>query len=388
MCGIFGCYAPNIKISADKAVQSIAHRGPDDAGFLEANGLTLGHRRLSILDLSPNGHQPMLSEDGRYAIVYNGEIYNHWDIRAGLEGKYTFRSTSDTETLLYGFIEYGKAVLNRLNGIFAFAIFDQKDNRLFIARDQLGIKPLYYYWDGATFAFCSEIKGLIQLEQVDRSLRPEAFVNYLHFLWSPGEMTPLKHVQKLLPAHYLSLELEKLPPQLSPARYYDIPFDGNYSHQSEATLTDELEERLLRAVERQLLSDVPVGFFLSGGLDSSLLVALAKKLRPDQRWQCFTIDTTGMEEAEGFVSDLRYARQVASHLDVRLEVVDAWPDIPEFFDTMVWHLDEPQADPAPLNVLKICERARAMGYKVLIGGAAGDDLFSGYRRHQALRWEP
>ncbi|MCB0599209.1 MAG: asparagine synthase (glutamine-hydrolyzing) [Lewinellaceae bacterium] len=388
MCGIFGCYAPNIKISADKAVQSIAHRGPDDAGFLEANGLTLGHRRLSILDLSPNGHQPMLSEDGRFAIVYNGEIYNHWDIRTALEGKYDFRSTSDTETLLYGFIEYGEAVLNKLNGIFAFAIFDRKTNRLFIARDQMGIKPLYYYWDGATFAFCSEIKGLIQLEQVDRSLRPEAFVNYLHFLWSPGEMTPLKYVQKLLPGHYLDLQLEELPAKLAPTRYYDIPFNGNYSAQSEAALTDELEERLLRAVGRQLLSDVPVGFFLSGGLDSSLLVAMAKKLHPEQRWQCFTIDTSGMEEAEGFVSDLHYARKVASHLDVQLEVVDAWPDIPEFFDAMVWHLDEPQADPAPLNVLKICERAQEMGYKVLIGGAAGDDLFSGYRRHQALRWEP
>ncbi len=388
MCGFVGFYHPFETRDIQLALDAISHRGPDDEGTFQENGLTLGHTRLAILDLSPRGHQPMFSDDGKFVIVYNGEIYNHLEIRKDLEGKFVFRSSSDTETLLYGLIEWGPSILKELNGIFAFALFNRETHELFLARDHLGVKPLYYYWDGKVFAFGSEMKSFTRIDGLQKDIDPTALVNYLHFLWSPGTKTPWKLVKKLLPGHYIELDLKELPLSINPIQYYDIPFDGTYDSSGEQRLTDHLEELLLESVERQLLSDVPVGFFLSGGLDSSLLVAMVRKLRPKGPLQTFTIDTASADSDEGFDNDLKYAREVAAHLDAQLEIVDSWIDIAGDFDKMIWHLDEPQADPAPLNVLKICRRAREMGFKVLISGAGGDDLFSGYRRHQALRYEP
>jgi asparagine synthase (glutamine-hydrolysing) len=385
MCGIIGIIAQNAE-KYKNAVDKISHRGPDSSGYYTQENLLLGHSRLSIQDLSENGNQPMYSADGRYIIIFNGEIYNHKEIRKELLSEISFKSTGDTETILYGFIKYGHEILNKLNGIFAFAVYDRKNDVIFIARDQFGIKPLYYYKDDHKFLFGSEIKSFLTIG-IQKELLPSSLLDYVSFLWSPGESTPYKKVKKLLPGFYISFKLSdyKL---ANPIRYFNIAQIKQDLKYTEQQYIDKLEQLLLKAVDRQLLSDVPVGFFLSGGLDSSLLVAMARKLYPDRPIQCFTIDV-GYEEAkkEGFAVDLFYAKKVAKELKLELNIVKADIDITQFFDKMIWHLDEPQADAAPLNVLKIAKLAREKNIKVLIGGTGGDDLFSGYRRHQALHYE-
>ena len=386
MCGIVGIIHPQAYQYIAEASQLMAHRGMDDEGIFTHKNLSLAHRRLSILDLSENGHQPMISENGRYVLIFNGEIYNHQDLRKTLETKYNFKSSSDTETLLYGLIEFGKDFIKQLNGIFAFAFFDIETENLLIVRDQFGIKPLYYYADNQTFAFGSEIKSFLALPHFDKQIDSEALVNYLTLLWSAGGKTPFKNVKKLLAGHYLTLNL-KSPNNVTIHQYYQIPFTGEYSHKTENQLIDELEKRLLKAVERQLMADVPLGFFLSGGLDSSAIVAMVRKLHPDKPLKCYTIKTNNTDQqSEGFSDDLKYARLVAEHLNLDLVEVETEVNIKQDFDEMIYHLDEPQADFSPINVLNICKLARQDGYKVLLGGVAGDELFSGYRRHQALTY--
>lgn len=365
----------------------VAHRGPDDAGLYSDSFLSLGHRRLAIQDLTANGHQPMFTEDGRYCIILNGEIYNHFEIRATLESKFTFRSTSDTETVLYGFVEYGADIFNMLNGIFALAIYDTETHELIIARDHFGVKPLYYLHESNTFLFSSEIKSFLEIPDVGLNIDSKAMLQYIEYLWSPGERTMFEEVKKLLPGHYIQMNASK-PESLKMIRYYTIPFNGKYDAMTEKEWIDALDDHLLNAVKRQLLSDVPVGFFLSGGLDSSAIVALARKIIPDKVLQCYTIDSgSAAMEKEGFSDDLYYAKKVADHLSVNLSVVNSKIDIIDEFDQMIYHLDEPQADLAPLHVLNICRQARKDGNIVLLGGTAGDDLFSGYRRHQTVRLE-
>ena len=385
MCGILGYISTNINLDEFQiALDSINHRGPDDGGIFEDEGIVLGHRRLSIQDISNNAHQPMQSEDGRYVLVFNGEIYNHVDIRESLKNKYRFMSSGDSETLLYGYIEYGKDILNMVNGIFAFAVYDTELKEIFIARDQLGVKPLYYFNNNNNFIFGSEIKSFIKFESFSNKINERSFLSYTNLLWSPGVNTPFENVKKLKPGHYISFKLSDTHINIEPVKYYEIPFHGIYRSKPETELIDELDQLLNTVVKSQLLSDVPVGFFLSGGLDSSLLVAIAKKYLRNTI-QTFTIRSSDIE-SEGFVDDLMYAKKVAEHLNVKLEIVEAEIDIIKDFGKMIWYLDEPQADAAPLNVGNICLRSKQMGYKVLIGGAGGDDLFSGYRRHQTLNY--
>ena len=387
MCGIIGVAGESEIRNFKKAVSNIAHRGPDDTGIYNTHNLFLGHQRLSIQDLSDSGHQPMHSADGEWTIIFNGEIYNHLDIRKEIESKYAFRSSGDTETLLYAFIEYGIDVLKKLNGIFSFAIFHHQSQDLYIVRDQLGVKPLYYYLKDNKLIFGSEIKSFIEIEGFNPAVDISCIANYISFLWSTGETTPFLHVKKLLPGHYIKVNPGKVA-ELSISKYYEIPFNGVYFKTSEDEIIDGLEQHLIKAVERQLLSDVPVAFFLSGGLDSSAIVAIAKKLRPSERLRCYTIKSTdGDLTKEGFANDLTYARKLAQKLDLDLVEVEIDVNIISDFDKMVYHLDEPQADAAPLNVWRICEQAKCDGYKVLLGGTAGDDLFTGYRRHQALNLE-
>jgi asparagine synthase (glutamine-hydrolysing) len=391
MCGITGIISKSASYFIEKSTLAIAHRGPDDFGIFQDEYVALGHRRLAIQDLSANGHQPMFSNDQRFCIIFNGEIYNHWEIRKTLEHQYPFKSHSDTETILYGYLAYGENIFKMLNGIFALAIYDTITHDIIIARDHFGVKPLYYFQKNNSFAFASEIKAIEGLPDFDREIDPQALVNYIHFLYSPQEKTPFKYVKKLLPGHFLKFNTRQYIEEQVPLeyrKYYDIPFSGTYSTKTEQVLIDELDEKLYKAVERQLLSDVPVGFFLSGGLDSSAIVAMAKRILGDKKLACYTIDTSDRNSREGFASDLDYAQKVAKHLNVDLEIVQGTPDVLHEFDKMIYHLDEPQADIAPIHVLNICKKAREKGHIVLLGGTAGDDLFSGYRRHQALRYEP
>lgn len=387
MCGICGGIATEIKDSIGAMNDAIAHRGPDDEGLYSYKNLSLGHRRLSILDLSSNGHQPMFSDDENFILVFNGEIYNHLEIRESLETTYNYKSSSDTETILHAFKELGIELFEKLNGIFAFAIFNIETEDVYIVRDHFGVKPLYYYSDPNNFLFASEIKAIMAKGELDKSIDHKAIVNYLNFLWSPGTQTPFKKVKKLEPGHYIKVNIHNKD-SLIIKQFYEIPFTGIYSQSSESELISILEEKLTKAVKRQLMSDVPVAFFLSGGLDSSAIVALARKLNPEKKIVCYTIQSTEESNGfEGFSDDLHYAKVVAQHLDCELRIVKADVNIVEDFDKMIWHLDEPQADAAPLNVLEICKQARKDGFIVLLGGTAGDDLFSGYRRHIASKYE-
>lgn len=386
MCGIIGAIGHFDYLAKGEVLTSISHRGPDSSGIYTKENLFLGHTRLSIQDLSENGNQPMFSDDKRYVIIFNGEIYNHLEIRRELLTNQVFKSSSDTETVLYAYIKYGESILKKLNGIFAFSIFDNQTDELIVVRDHFGVKPLYYYKKNDLFLFGSELKSFLPFK-IHLSLCPEAFFNYITFLWSPGEKTAFNYVKKLLPGTYLKFNVKENI-TINPISFYKLKDPRVESVLTEKELIDSLENHLLKAVERQLLSDVPVGFFLSGGLDSSLLVAMARRLNPELEIKCFTIDL-GENNAsnDGFADDLHYAKKVASYLNVELNIVNANIDIVQMFDKMIWHLDEPQADAAPLNVLKIANLARNQDIKVLIGGTAGDDLFSGYRRHQALNIE-
>lgn len=330
----------------------------------------------------------MASDDGAVVLVFNGEIYNFRELRAGLEVKgHRFLGHSDTEVLLRLYLDEGVAMLPRLNGIFAFALWDKREQSLFLARDALGVKPLYYAATQQGFAFASEIKGLLALLPslaCARELDAMALHRYLSFLWCPGEGTPLKSVRKLLPGEALlvrdgQIQRRWIWYQLPVFRKPDASLD---SHAAISGTTDHLRQ----AVKRQLVADVPVGAFLSGGLDSSAVVAFAREQNPDI--QCFTIETPGGQE-EGATDDLPYARRVAKHLGVTLNVVQIDANrMAGDLQRMVAQLDEPLADPAPLNVLYISQLAREQGMKVLLSGAGGDDLFTGYRRHVALNYEP
>jgi asparagine synthase (glutamine-hydrolysing) len=383
MCGIAGAIGG--RPVPPGALDVISHRGPDDQGDVYFEDVWLGHCRLAILDLSTNGHQPMSSHSEQYVIVFNGEIYNHLDLRRELEAKgVRFRSTSDTETILEGFAEWGIALFNKMNGIFAFGLLDKQNKKLYLVRDQLGVKPLYFYHNPGSFLFASEIKFFLNHPDFSAVLRPEMFLNYLQFLYSPGPDTLFQNVHKLAPGHYLKYSLtEKC---FETIRYWDIPTQPQSGKRTLQDWEEELHAKLYQAVERQMLSDVPLGFHLSGGLDSSLIVAIAAKIT-GQRLQCYCIDNEHDLRAEGFVEDMDYARSVAQQLGVQLTAIPAKHNFFERFDSLIWHLDEPQADPATGHVFNISATARHQGIKVLLGGAGGDDIFTGYRRHMALRYE-
>ncbi len=396
MCGLAGySLSPGQSPSADglrAACSALSHRGPDDYGIFEVAdfGVGLAHTRLSIQDLSPLGHQPMLSSDGRVTLVFNGEIYNFRELRAELEATgHTFRGHSDTEVLLHLYMDSRErgtdmsTLLRRLNGVFALAIWDAERASLLLARDALGVKPLYFLAEDGRFAFASEIKALMPFSAAFGALDAVALHRYLSFLWCPGDGTPVRAVKKLSPGEFLWVRDGFI---VERSVWYRLPvFRFAQGDFDEAAAIIGTEHKLRQAVHRQMVSDVPVGAFLSGGLDSSSVVAFAREINPDIR--CFTIESVGGAEA-GTADDLTYAHRVAKHLGVSLEVVRIDSALmAENLESMVAHLDEPLADPAPLNVLCISRLAREYGVKVLLSGAGGDDLFTGYRRHHAVLME-
>jgi asparagine synthase (glutamine-hydrolysing) len=386
MCGIVGVSGTVDSDRLEESLNTIAHRGPDDWGLFvdERAGVGLGHRRLAIIELSPAGHQPMWDAQKLASVVFNGEIYNFRELRQELLTRgYPFQSRSDTEVLLNLYLADGEGMLPRLNGMFAFALWDSRHRELFIARDALGVKPLYYTASSRGVAFASEIKGLLPLMPESRELDLQALHRYLSFLWCPGEGTPLKGVRKLLPGEAMLIRDGRIERRWTWDR---LPvFRGIRPHLNEHDAINGTVERVRRAVHRQMVADVPVGAFLSGGLDSSAVVAFARELNPEIR--CFTIDVAGGQE-EGTIDDLPYAQRVARHLGVALEVVRVDPGcMAGDLERMVGQLDEPLADPAPLNVLYISQLARQHDIKVLLSGAGGDDLFTGYRRHWAVQVE-
>ena len=387
MCGIIGISGKINEENLQKGVNLLSHRGPDDSGIFTDKELRigLGHTRLSIQDLSSAGHQPMADNTGNVILVFNGEIYNFTELKLELEDKgYCFNGNSDTEVLLNLYIEFGKEMFTRLNGIFALAIWDKRNASLLIARDALGVKPLYYSKiKTGSIAFASELKALLKLLPSNKELDIESINRYLAFLWCPGSGTPLKSVKKLLPGEAIIIKDGSI---VESWLWYELPiFSKPKKNLSKKHAISGIDKYLRRAVHRQMVSDVPLGAFLSGGLDSSAIVSFAKEKDPDIR--CFTIDTKG-DQDQGIVDDLPYAKRVAKHLNVSLDVVTIDSHkMANDLESMVIQLDEPLADPAALNVLYISKLAREQGIKVLLSGAGGDDLFTGYRRHYALQLE-
>ncbi|TXH92880.1 MAG: asparagine synthase (glutamine-hydrolyzing), partial [Rheinheimera sp.] len=376
MCGIAGALGNFAPALIEQMVHKIAHRGPDNLSWFSQGKLHLGHTRLSIVDLSEASNQPMWDVTGRLCIVFNGEIYNYQLLRQQLlEKGYQFKSNGDAEVLLNLYLEYGAELLSMVNGIFSFAIWDQQTERLWLVRDHFGVKPLYYTFTPDGLIFSSEMKSLLVCPDVSRDLDHDALLRTLVFLWSPGPHTVIRAVKKLEPGCYLTVDANGTS---EITQYWDWPAyqpgPGSVESHSQAVI-----DSLRQSVSDQLVADVPVGSFLSGGLDSSLIVAMAAE-KSRQPVDCYTIDTG---DTDGFEADLPYARKVAQHLGVPLHVLKVTPDIVSLLPKMVYHLDEVQADPAPINVLLICEMARKQGIKVLLSGAGGDDVFTGYRRHYA-----
>ncbi|MGE3341960.1 MAG: asparagine synthase (glutamine-hydrolyzing) [Vicinamibacterales bacterium] len=407
MCGIAGFQGRFETSLIEAMTASIAHRGPDGQGTVHlGQGRTcptaLGHRRLAIIDLSDAGRQPMTvdTDGGRggnvpgLTLVFNGEIYNYRELRAALQAEgHIFRTATDSEVLLHMYEQHGPEMLSHLNGIFALAIHDARttgrpdgvaEGALLVARDQLGVKPLYYASIPDGFLFGSEIKALLCHRALSRAINPAALHQTLAYLWTPAPATMLEAVQKLEPGWAMVVQDGRVVRHWC---HYDVPYDGTRTQSTFEESALRLAETLQEAVRRQLVADVPVGAYLSGGLDSSAIVAMASRLTAAEQFTCFTIGVPRGAEQEGIPDDVPYARRVAAHLGVPLVEVPIDPGMIRRLPEMVALLDEPQADPAPINALLIAEQARAMGIPVLLSGAGGDDLFSGYRRHWALTFE-
>ena len=386
MCGIAGYvnWGDSAVLARMTGVQ--AHRGPDDHGAWEtvaANGdrIGLGSRRLAILDLSPAGHMPMRTEDGRHTIAYNGEVYNAPALRAELEQRgHRFCSRSDTEVVLRLYAEFGPACVRRLNGMFALAIWDEPRQQLFLARDHFGVKPLYYAWQGRRLVFASEIKSLLELPDLARRLSPLALHQYLTFQWVPDPLTAFDGILKLPPAHTAvfragELKLEEywnleFPPAAA-------PFTG-----TPESLAEELRERFTRGVRAQMESDVPLGAFLSAGLDSSSIVA-AMARAGGRALHTFTIAfPKHYRTGELTLDDTEVARRTAAHFGAQHTEILVEPNAAELLPKVVWHMDEPIADPAVL-VTYLLNREARQAVTVLLSGVGGDELFAGYRKHQA-----
>lgn len=387
MCGIGGFsgnFSPDL---LNKINNAQAHRGPDDGEiiYFADDRIGLSHRRLSIIDLSKLGKQPMYDCSEKAIIVFNGEIYNFKELRDELLTKgVQFKSKTDTEVLINLYLQYGTNMLSRLNGIFAFAIWDINQKQLFCARDQLGVKPFYYCQLPDGFLFASEIKSLLQCESVPREINYSAIHNYLTFLWCPAPNTMLKQVKKLLPGHALIIKNGKIEKMWE---YYDLPFNSIQHPTSLRSAIEQCDDLLQKAVSRQMISDSPLGAFLSGGLDSSSIVSFAHKYA-STTLQCFTIGFSNDEfKKESSIDDLPFAEKTASHFGVDLHKIIVGHEIVKNLSKMIFYLDEPQADPAAIHTYLICNMARQKGIKVLLSGTGGDDIFSGYRRHLALNYE-
>lgn len=381
ICGYVGLHRPEL-LEAMAGV--MAHRGPDDAGFWSdpAGPVGFGHRRLSIIDLSPAGHQPMCNEDGTIWIAFNGEIYDFDRLRARLiSSGHTFRSQSDTEVLLHLYEERGADFLQDINGMFALAIWDGRTRELLLARDHVGIKPLYYWQDGSRLYFASEIKALLQVPDIPRRLDRARVAEYLTFLWVPGEHTMFAGIRKLEPGHLLRWK----DGQAQTRRWFSLAYAPDTTT-SEADWVERIHDTFMRTTRRQMVSDVPLGAFLSGGADSSSIVACMRHSFPEREIKCYTAWWSAQDNArDGFADDFPYAQRVAEKLGVSLTSFQLRTDVIRLLPKMVYHLDEPDADAAVFPAYMIARRARDEGITVLLSGTGGDEVFFGYRSHQAYR---
>lgn len=377
MCGICGItYFDRDRLVDEHQVHrmcaAITHRGPDDEGIVTRAEFGMGMRRLSIIDLV-TGRQPICNEDGSVWIVFNGEIYNHHELRAELQKKgHTFKTRSDTEAIVHAYEEYGEDCPNKLNGMFAFAILDLRDRSLFLARDRLGIKPLYYYVDTDKFAFGSELKAILQLDEIQREVDLHAFDTFLTFEYIPAPLSIFKKISKLPAGHTLRLRGNEVVVK----EYWDVRFEEQQAGEEE--LCERLVDLLRDSVKMRLMSDVPLGAFLSGGIDSSSIVALMSQ-EMNRPVETFSI---GFKESSYNESD--YARAVANHFGTKHHEFVIEPDAVELTDKLIAHLDEPFGDFSIFPTYLVSKMAREF-VTVALSGDGGDELFGGYDTYIANR---
>jgi asparagine synthase (glutamine-hydrolysing) len=380
MCGIAGYVsvtpAADSEAILKRMTDAIAHRGPDDYGYYHDAYAHLGHRRLSIIDVAA-GHQPMTNETGSHWITYNGEIFNHQEIRPGLEqAGHRYQTHCDTETILHAYEEMGPASVELYRGMFAYAIWDREKRRLFCVRDRLGIKPFYYFWDGRIFAFASEIKALLAHPAVSAELEEQVLPEYLAFGYLSEERTLFRGIRKLMPGHHLTLDACGPAPAPVIRQYWDSPAAVPV-RAGEAELIAETRRRLEETVRMRLMSDVPLGMFLSGGVDSSAIAALTRRLTSGP------VKTFSVGYEEEHFSELSYAAQVAraigtDHHEVRVGIDDFFNELPK----LIYHEDEPITWPSSVS-LYFVSRLAAREVKVVLTGEGSDEIFGGYERY---RW--
>jgi asparagine synthase (glutamine-hydrolysing) len=380
MCGICGKFvfdpAASVSVSLLRSMaDTIRHRGPDDEGFYVSGPVGLGFRRLSIIDLN-GGHQPLSNEDGTIWIVFNGEIYNYQELRAYLVAKgHTFKTRTDTEVIVHLYEDLGEACVERLRGMFAFAIWDQRQKSIFLARDRVGIKPLYYAASPTSVVFASEIKALLADPELKPEIRPAMIDRFLTFDYLPGEETLFKNIYKLSPGFSITFRGGKSQRR----QYWDLHFSSSSISLDQAE--SELDALLDETVRLHMISDVPVGFLLSGGVDSTAMLAFAQG-KTTQPLSSYTIGF-----ADSQVADERpYARIAAQHFDSEHhETTITARDFADFLPQYVWHMEEPVCEPPAIALYYVSKLAKDF-VKVLISGEGGDEAFAGYSNYRSILW--
>jgi asparagine synthase (glutamine-hydrolysing) len=383
MCGICGKVnldrnAPSVQPVLVRAMlDTIRHRGPDDQGVYLSPQVGFGHARLSIIDLN-SGHQPLSNEDGTIWIVFNGEIYNYRELRAFLLSKgHVFKTQTDTEVIVHLYEEFGPQCLEKLRGMFAFALWDEKEKSLFLARDRVGIKPLYYCLTDDALVFASEIKAILVDPAINRKLAPEIVDRFLSFLYVPGEETLLKGISKLAPGHYLLLKNGRAEIR----QYWDLQFCKPAENLSLKDAENELSNLLAECVELHMIADVPVGVLLSGGVDSTAVLSCAAE-RTDKEISTFT-----MGFSDPNVADERPYAKLASEAcgSSHHEMTITASDFAEFLPRYVWYMEEPVCEPPAVALYYVSKLARNY-VKVLLSGEGGDEAFAGYNNYRSIIW--
>ncbi len=376
MCGICGFNFEDkklIRLMCDE----IKHRGPNASGYYANKGISLGSRRLSIIDLSNAANQPIYNEDRTIAVVYNGEIFNFKELKEDLLGKgHRFYSDTDTEVIVHSYEEYGIGCLNHFNGFWGLALYDSKKKLLFLARDRLGIKPLYYYHDNDNLVFGSEIKSILLFGEIKRKMNMDAFNYFLTYRYIPCEDTIFQGIKRIKPGYYASYDLKAKSLRLS--KYWDI--HAQIKKRNEDAITKDIISILKDSIKKRLISDVPLGVYLSGGIDSSSIVALMKDLTGGE------INTYSLGfEHDSIGNELSYARKISEFFSTRHHEIMIKPDIISELPKIVWHLDEPMSDPAAVPVYFLSKEARKT-VTVILAGDGADELFAGYEQYKFMAW--